>query len=138
MAVSAAVSDGRLTDPPGLDRTPTKPQSSTHWLRRGGRSSGGTSRAVAAITERINDSLLARFGVAPQPADSDVGDTSGIMTSELLANPAWRDHLQAGNPVFVPSQRDVTDLVNFILSIHPETPEFPIPAVFEGCPAGIQ
>ncbi|MCG8421167.1 MAG: hypothetical protein MJE77_24870 [Proteobacteria bacterium] len=60
------------------------------------------------------------------------------MTSELLANPAWRDHLQAGNPVFVPSQRDVTDLVNFILSIHPETPEFPIPAVFEGCPAGIQ
>ena len=57
---------------------------------------------------------------------------------ELFADPAWRDHLQAGNPVFVPSQSDITDLANFILSIDADTPEFDIPAAFEGCPPGIQ
>jgi hypothetical protein len=57
---------------------------------------------------------------------------------ELLADPAWADHLRAGNAIFLGSgdiakQRD--DLRQYLLSIDATTPEQAIPTGFDGCPS---
>lgn len=52
---------------------------------------------------------------------------------ELLSDPKWVSHLQAGNPVFVPTAAEVDDLVAFLLSIDADTPEMATPAGFDVC-----
>jgi DNA-binding beta-propeller fold protein YncE/cytochrome c peroxidase len=52
---------------------------------------------------------------------------------ELFTNPAYSQHLVSGNNVFAPSTQDVTDLVNFLLSIDATTDEFAIPAGEDKC-----
>ncbi len=54
---------------------------------------------------------------------------------DLLTNPEWRDHLQAGNPSFAPTADQVADLIAFLRSIDADTPEQPVPDGLDGCPA---
>jgi len=55
---------------------------------------------------------------------------------ELFDDPAWEDHLLAGNPVFLTTgdaEQQKADLIAFLLSIDATTPEQEIPSDFEGC-----
>jgi hypothetical protein len=63
---------------------------------------------------------------------------------DLFEDPAFETHLLAGNPNWLadgnPSAAEVAqrkaDLIAFLLSIDAATPEQPVPAGFDGCPAG--
>jgi len=51
----------------------------------------------------------------------------------LLSDGEWADHLQAGNPVFVPTEAEIADLIAYLLSIDADTEEQPIPTGFDIC-----
>ncbi len=53
--------------------------------------------------------------------------------TELFTSPAYATHLISGNSVFTPSEADIEDLVNFLLSIDASTDEFDIPAGSDKC-----
>ncbi|MCA9622551.1 MAG: hypothetical protein KC731_26200, partial [Myxococcales bacterium] len=52
---------------------------------------------------------------------------------ELLGDPEWQSHLQAGNAVFVPDQTEIAQLAAFLLSIDASTPEKTLAAGFDVC-----
>lgn len=60
--------------------------------------------------------------------------------AELLDDPSWLAHTEAGSPVWLHTGTDQdiaqrkADLINFLLSIDATTDEQAIPAGFEGCP----
>lgn len=53
--------------------------------------------------------------------------------NDLFENAAWNDHLRAGNPVFVPTDDEIDDLIAFLLSIDENAMEMATPAGFDVC-----
>jgi YVTN family beta-propeller protein len=58
-----------------------------------------------------------------------------VATLEDLLDPSgpFADHLQAGNPVFVPDAGEIDDLVAFLTSIDADAAETPTPSGFDVC-----
>jgi YVTN family beta-propeller protein len=52
----------------------------------------------------------------------------------LLTDSKWAGHLHAGNANFEPTADQSQDLINFLLSIDPQTSPLPIPATSDACP----
>ena len=56
-------------------------------------------------------------------------------TLEEALGPDFKDHLQAGNQVFSPTDEELADLIAFIQSIDDDTPTIQVPAGQRICPA---
>jgi YVTN family beta-propeller protein len=102
----------------------------------------GDAEATAAIEVKPNDSqaqgekgfnIPALYGLAVGAPYLHHGQAATL--NDLFTNPAWNDHLRAGNPVFVPTEAEVDDLIAFLLSIDADAPEMTTPAGFDVCRA---
>jgi cytochrome c peroxidase len=98
----------------------------------------GTVNLTARAQGRLGYNVPSLYGMALGAPYFHHGKVANL--EAMLDDPAWSAHATAGNPNWLLqgstdeiAQRKA-DLINFILSIDPSTPEQAVPAGFDGCP----
>ncbi|HUQ08029.1 MAG TPA: YncE family protein [Kofleriaceae bacterium] len=102
------------------------------------RAADGTVNLQARAQGRLGYNVPSLYGMALGAPFFHHGKAATL--EAMLDDSAWSTHATAGNPNWLLQGSDAqiaqrkTDLLNFLLSIDPATPEQSVPAGFDGCP----
>ena len=102
------------------------------------RRTDGTVNLTARAQGRLGYNVPSLYGMALGAPYLHHGKAPTL--EALFDDPAWAAHATAGNPNWLLQGSAATiaqrkaDLISFLLSIDPSTPELAVPAGFDGCP----